>query len=149
MELHCKLDPESVRKLSLRLYGEEALKADPAAVISGTLDWVDQVLANSETQLSGKPVQNDFVHRLTELVNRKGVANVAAELEVSVATLRSWQHGVTPNLPNLEKIKTYLKSQTPASDVADAAAESLKPGELFYQPEFGQQQTSDEGQDNS
>jgi hypothetical protein len=55
MELHCQLDAEAVRKLALRLYGEQALKADPARVVFATVSWIDRVLDNSEAPL---PVQN-------------------------------------------------------------------------------------------
>src|SRR5262245_21488913 len=109
------LNPEAIRKISIRLFGAEKFQADPATVILDTIAWVDVVMGNSETQLPGKPTRNDLVRQLTELVNRKGITNVAAELEVSTAALRSWLHGVTPNSPNLEKIKKYFDNQTLAS----------------------------------
>ena len=138
MELHCKLDAESVRKLALRLYGEEALKADPAGVVFATVSWIDRVLDNSEPPVPGKP-RNDIVRQLTEVVNRKGVANIASELRVSIAAIRSWQRGgVLPTASNLEKIKACLKSQSPASDAA-GTADTLKPGEFS----FGQQQEAE------
>jgi hypothetical protein len=67
-------------------------------------------------------------------VNRKGVANIASELGVSIAAIRSWQRGsVLPTASNLEKIKAYLKSQTSVSDAA--GSEPQVSGELFGQPQ--------------
>jgi hypothetical protein len=76
-----------------------------------------------------EPVQNDLVRQLTAVVWRAGVEDVAPCLTVSIAALRSWLHGVTPDPENLEKIKRYLSYQPSASDKAlllhDAADEKL------------------------
>jgi hypothetical protein len=83
MELHCK-DPESVRKLSLRLFGKEAFEADFAAVIFNSVDWIDAVLGNSETQLSGNP-RNDLVRQLNEVRQPKG----SRQYRVRIGSLHS------------------------------------------------------------
>jgi hypothetical protein len=126
------LNPEAIRKIGIYLYGAERFQADPANVILSTLEWVRAVMGNSEAQLFGNPIRDDLVRQLSELVSRKGVANVAMELEVSVAAVRSWEHGVTPSPLNLEKIKKYLKSQSSASDAA-GTVDTPKSGELFQQ----------------
>jgi hypothetical protein len=100
-------------------------------------------MGNSETQLFGNPIRNDLVRQLSELVSRKGVANVAMELEVSVAAVRSWEHGVIPSPLNVEKIKKYLKSQGPASDAA-GTADTLKPGEFSFGQQPSQPQSESE-----
>jgi len=135
------LNPEAIRKISLRLYGAEKFYADPATVILDTIAWVDAVLGNSEPQLSGKPIQNDLVRQLTDLVNRKGVTNVAAELEVSTAALRSWLHGVTPTEANRRKIEALLRAGE--TSPIDAAAEPLKAGELFGQPQLPEPESTE------
>jgi hypothetical protein len=128
MELHCQLDPESVRKLALRLYGEQALKDDPASVIFSTLNWVDRVIGNTEV---GAPVQNDLVRQLGEIARVRELSVVATEIGVSINAVRSWLHGAQPNPVSLEKIKRYLESQLPSIDAAGAEQQPTESGELF------------------
>jgi hypothetical protein len=128
MELHCKLDPESVRKLSLRLYGEEALKADPAAVIFNTIDWIDQVTGNTEVHV---PAQNDLVRQLAQVVKTQGLPNVAAGLQVSSGAIRGWLHGTQPSPLSYQKIERFLADSESTPTDAAGAGQRVESGELF------------------
>ena len=72
-----KLDPESVRKLALRLYGEQALRAAPANVIFSTIEWVDRVIGNAAPEM---PMRNDLIRRLGEIIKQREILELSRGL---------------------------------------------------------------------
>src|SRR5262245_57722929 len=140
-----ELDPGIFRRLTLHLVGEQQFKSDPAGSVLKTFDWLDRVVTDNTEPLA--PVRNPLIGRLDVLAKVKGPEQIATAIGVSANTLRSWLYGVEPNSANLEKVKRYLETEALPTNVV-GTKESGKAGELFHQPEFGQQQTSDEGQDD-
>jgi len=138
MENSSALDPESLGKLALRLFGEQELKVNPVNCILRTIDLVDRVTGTTlpiQGLGSETPAQNSLSRRLGEVAQAKGLdpEALAERLQVSPQAVRSWQHGIMPSPANRAKIGKFLDSQTSPSDAA-GAERRVESGELFTEP---------------
>ena len=137
LESTAELDAESLRKLALRLFSEQELKANPISCILRTIDLVDRVIGTTvpiQGLGSEIPAQNLLISRLQETAQARGLnpEALAKELEVSLAALRNWQHGVEPSPTNRAKIEKFLDSQTRVVGPGQPEKIGVPPvGELF------------------
>jgi ribosome-binding protein aMBF1 (putative translation factor) len=79
--------------------------------------------------LKEMPAENLLISRLQEAAQARGLnpEALAEQLEVSLQTLRGWQHGTVPSPANRAKIEKFLDSQTAPTAAAEQPVKSGQP----------------------
>ena len=126
-QLDDHLDPVEVRKLAIKIFGQEEFRGDPKRTIIRALEWLDQAASLGDNQSPQSPApasRHPIVEQLAAYLSQHAISHeiLGRQIGVSPTSIGQWLRGAPPKSASLEKVRAFLESVSASEQVAGPSA---------------------------